>query len=362
MSKHEQFAESIESEISSGGLRAGDAIPSIRSIMKSSSLGMSTVARGLKILEKRGVIRCHARRGYFVQETKHTDRALNSRQVAFVTPVIRETTNAYAKGLTEGIRGQDRVLVVHCSLMDGQRYRLAMKHLIELPPGGIVILPLPQGVCPDEFKSIAAKNIPCVVIGSGVDDQVLDCDRVFKGVQIGAEKLCQYLLDRGYREFQLLLTTPHVAPGRDVFQECVHQWLEDRGAKITGEYIYDPLMLPHLSDYSLEALIKDYKDFVSSLLTKGERLKMLICNDDYAALGAIAALEERGLKVPDDVAVASGLRGEGLPFGIPDFTTIDYHRELMGRLAGQVLKKRMEGGEGPPEIHHVGGELIVGQT
>ncbi|BCJ77426.1 LacI family transcriptional regulator [Catellatospora sp. IY07-71] len=65
--------------------------------------------------------------------------------------------------------------------------------------------------------------------------------------------------------------------------------------------------------------------------------------NDLIALGAIRALYEHGLRVPEDVAVIGIDDVEEGRFSIPTLTTISPDKEMIGRLAVEKLLDRVEG-------------------
>ncbi|MBV9327261.1 MAG: LacI family DNA-binding transcriptional regulator [Chloroflexi bacterium] len=74
--------------------------------------------------------------------------------------------------------------------------------------------------------------------------------------------------------------------------------------------------------------------------------------NDITAIGALRALHERGLRVPDDMAVI-GTDGIDLSlFTTPALTTVDHPREVLGRYAVEVLCELLDGRE-PPELERV---------
>lgn len=76
----------------------------------------------------------------------------------------------------------------------------------------------------------------------------------------------------------------------------------------------------------------------------------LICYDDFTALRMIHALKERGLRVPEDVAVCGF---DDVPFAkmaSPPLTTVAQPAERMGRLALRMLLECLDTGTMPPSI------------
>jgi LacI family transcriptional regulator len=67
----------------------------------------------------------------------------------------------------------------------------------------------------------------------------------------------------------------------------------------------------------------------------------LICFNDTAAIGAIRALHEVGLRVPEDVSVIGFDDIVGAKFHVPSLTTIRQPLAMMGRLASTILLDRI---------------------
>ncbi|PWR11980.1 LacI family transcriptional regulator [Micromonospora sicca] len=85
------------------------------------------------------------------------------------------------------------------------------------------------------------------------------------------------------------------------------------------------------------------------LLSSGVRPDAVFCFNDTLALGALRALHEAGLRVPDDVAVAGFDDIEDGRFSIPTLTTVAPDKERIARLAVELLAGRLDGDrEGPP--------------
>ncbi|MGC4803896.1 LacI family DNA-binding transcriptional regulator [Micromonospora sp. DT233] len=84
------------------------------------------------------------------------------------------------------------------------------------------------------------------------------------------------------------------------------------------------------------------------LLATGVRPDAVFCFNDTLALGALRALHEAGLRVPDDVAVAGFDDIEDGRFSIPTLTTISPDKERIARLAVELLANRIDGDPNSP--------------
>jgi LacI family transcriptional regulator len=99
-------------------------------------------------------------------------------------------------------------------------------------------------------------------------------------------------------------------------------------------------------------------DVTRRLLDSGEPFTAIWAFNDVTALGAMAALGERGLRVPEDVSVLGFDDIEAAALQRPGLTTIRQPLERMGRLAGEAMVAALEGKPPGPEII-VRPELVI---
>ncbi|MGR6322294.1 LacI family DNA-binding transcriptional regulator [Micromonospora soli] len=84
------------------------------------------------------------------------------------------------------------------------------------------------------------------------------------------------------------------------------------------------------------------------LLSTDVRPDAVFCFNDTLALGALRALHEAGLRVPEDVAVAGFDDIEDGRFSIPTLTTVAPDKERIARLAVDLLAARVTGDRTAP--------------
>ncbi|RKN44231.1 LacI family DNA-binding transcriptional regulator [Micromonospora endolithica] len=80
-----------------------------------------------------------------------------------------------------------------------------------------------------------------------------------------------------------------------------------------------------------------------SLLSLPVRPDAVFCFNDTLALGALRALHEAGLRVPEDVAVAGFDDIEDGRFSVPTLSTVAPDKERIARLAVELLADRIDG-------------------
>lgn len=91
---------------------------------------------------------------------------------------------------------------------------------------------------------------------------------------------------------------------------------------------------------------------MNQLLESGQRPDAVFCFNDLVALGAMRAIHQHRLRVPDDVAVVGFDNIEEGQFATPSLTTIAPDRRVIARHAVQRLLARIDGVpiEGPGRI------------
>jgi len=90
-------------------------------------------------------------------------------------------------------------------------------------------------------------------------------------------------------------------------------------------------------------------EFTARLLNDGMRPRAIVCLNDRLAFGALQALGDAGLRVPEDVSLVSFDNDELAAYLRPGLTTIGLPHEEMGRRAVELLL--MPGG--PPVGRHL---------
>jgi len=100
---------------------------------------------------------------------------------------------------------------------------------------------------------------------------------------------------------------------------------------------------------------------MQELLTRTRDFSAVFAYNDLSAIGAIRALRETGLQVPEDVSVVGFDDINSAAFQNPSLTTIRQPLREMGSIAAKTLLRRLEGASVPAEIQ-VQPELIVRES
>jgi DNA-binding LacI/PurR family transcriptional regulator len=98
------------------------------------------------------------------------------------------------------------------------------------------------------------------------------------------------------------------------------------------------------------------------LLARGKPFTALFAYNDISAIGAIRALHEHGLRVPQDVSVMGFDDIPGAAFHFPSLTTVRQPLNRMGEVAAQSLLERIEGKKEYPAEIAIEPELVVRES
>src|ERR1017187_1408603 len=101
---------------------------------------------------------------------------------------------------------------------------------------------------------------------------------------------------------------------------------------------------------------------VQQLLASKEPFTAIVAFNDISAIGAIRALKDRNLQVPEDVLVIGFDDINAAAFTLPRLTTFNQPLEEMGRVATQSLLNRIHNTVPPPDEITVEPELMIRES
>ena len=191
------------------------------------------------------------------------------------------------------------------------------------------------------------RSIPVVIIGQGVTG--CECLFVHRNLNGGVAALVQHLAALGNKAIGFV-------GGEAGVRQTTARLEAYRQTLLSIGLPYD-LSLVALSDY----YTADGYSAMKQLLCREQLPQAVIAINDHVALGAIRAIYDRGLKVPEDIAVVSCDKFSGSEFHIPSLTTLDQQNDYLGRLSIQLLMGAIAGVGENIEIRHTP-QLIIQES
>ncbi len=101
---------------------------------------------------------------------------------------------------------------------------------------------------------------------------------------------------------------------------------------------------------------------VQQLLSQNKPFTALVSFNDVAAIGAIRAFRDHGLRVPEDVSIVGFDDIQGAAYHNPSLTTIRQPLHSMGIHAARILLHRIQGRSDYPEHIAIVPELIIRES
>lgn len=150
--------------------------------------------------------------------------------------------------------------------------------------------------------------------------------------KLAASLALKHLADLGHRRVVFM-------KGQEQTVDTDYRWQEImKTARACGMEIHQELLI-ELTENSWSPAL-GYGP-VKRLLACTKNFTALFAFNDIAAIGAIRALHEAGLRVPDDVSVIGFDDVLSAPFGIPSLTTIRQPLREMGKAGAECLLHRI---------------------
>ncbi|WP_019616080.1 LacI family DNA-binding transcriptional regulator [Psychromonas ossibalaenae] len=189
-------------------------------------------------------------------------------------------------------------------------------------------------------------HLPCVLLNC-TNESNLQAPSILPADIIGAYKATKHLIEQGYRRIAIL-TGESWMWATEQRIKGYRQALLDADISLNDEYVLE-------ANWSL----KEAYQQTLKLLDLNTPPKAIFCSSDYMALGCYQAVIERGLHIPNDIAVV-GYDNKELALEVsPDLTSVDSPYLEMGRQAVESLLTLLENQPLLSMKRKVEGELIV---
>ena len=262
-------------------------------------------------------------------------RSLSEQRTRTVGVLLNDLRNPWFVDMLDGLNSLLHDNGLHMLLADARLNRRAGQDpagpLLDLRVDGLVVV----GTLPDPAALEAvAERIPVVVAGarepvpSGVDVVANDDEK-------GARLVAEHLIGLGHRRIAHIAGYGAVGELRRRSFEAA-MW--EHG--LAGEAVVEP------SDMTEEG---GYRTAVR-LLSRPERPTAVFAVNDIAAIGALSAAEELGLRVPHDLSVVGYDNTSIARLRHVWLTTVDNTSHEVGRRAARCLLDRLEGARGEGEV------------
>ncbi|OXS37153.1 LacI family DNA-binding transcriptional regulator [Streptomyces sp. XY006] len=192
---------------------------------------------------------------------------------------------------------------------------------------GVILSPL--ALTADDLRERAGAP-PTVLIGELLEE---GADHVAIDNEKAAREATEHLLGMGRRSILVIGGRDDAAPGTAEARTRGY-----RAALTEAGIAHDPAALLPVTSFRMP----DGAEAVTRVLSEGVRPDALLCLNDQLALGALRALHEHGVRVPEEVAVIGFDDVEAGRYSVPTLSTVAPDKAAVARVAVALLQRRMD--------------------
>ena len=266
---------------------------------------------------------------YMVNSLARSLRLSDTRSIGIVVPDI--SNNFFSnviKGAQEVCHDRGYMLMV-CNSDENAHYEEeALKTLLEKQVSGLIVASV--GSCPKIFSRYSQGNLPVVYIDN-VPEGAENYDLVSIDNFAAAAEFTRAVIQRGYREIGMIAGPRKQSSGLMRYKGFV-QALNDEGIKVVPEWILE-------SEFKLES---GYENMKKILAGDCMPRAMLFANNKLA-YGAVKAIMEAGLRIPEDMAVVSFDAFDHTGLVTPQIASLNQPAEEIGKRACEMIVEKLTG-------------------
>ncbi len=181
----------------------------------------------------------------------------------------------------------------------------------------------------DIIKRLNDIDFPYVVIGNinlDFPSTWVDIDNNYAG-----KLACKHMLDMGYSKIAFIGGTPTETVSNQRIEGYKKQLISS-DIPINPQYIMNGM-----------GTDEDGYQCMKKLLQLKPMPDAVICINDYTAFGAIKALQESNLKLPDEMGIITFDNFPLAPYMTPSLTSIDIDTFVLGVRAGEMIMDKVKG-------------------
>jgi len=183
-------------------------------------------------------------------------------------------------------------------------------------------------------------RIPVIILGTEIEG--CECLFMERNLKQGVASIVHHLIALGHERIGFIGGEPGIRI-TSARIESFKQVMAALDKPIAPEHIIT-------SDYYAPDGYEAMKQLLQ--LERDQLPTALIAMNDMVAIGAIRAMQDMGLKCPDDIAIVSCDQFEQSEYSVPRLTSLDQHNEYLGRIAVMQLISAMNGSAEKISIDH----------
>ncbi|MDE1163165.1 MAG: LacI family DNA-binding transcriptional regulator [Acidobacteriaceae bacterium] len=282
-------------------------------------------------------------------------RQLKGRRLNAIGVMLPDIANPFASELIEGMKQVLDPLGYTAFLTTAGRgveqERAGLQALVDHRVDGLIVATRGTLIGNEAIKTLAQQGIPIVTIGRPIENVPVDC--IAGDHYQGAFDVVSHLIKLGHKRIGFIGIAPedsHTLRRHEGYAAALKQ----AGLTFRPEYTVGPANAPAF------ATQEDGYEGMQRLAALKNPPTAVFARNDFAAIGALRAAHELGLRIPEDIAIAGFDNIPLAAYSTPPLTTVQQPIREQGKLGAQMLVDRIEGKlKGPHQLQRMACQLVV---
>lgn len=333
--KYFKLMEDLKEKILSGEIRVGDKLPSENELSARYEVSRQTVRKALSILENAGYIYAEHGRGTFCSDLVH--HSGNSKNIAVVTTYLSDYIfPRVIKGIDTVMTKEGYSILLKNTRNSRSQEAKCLEELLQKDIDGVIIEPSKSQIYCQHlnlYQKLDEYHIPYVFI-QGCFAKMSDKPQVLMDDCKGGYLITKYLIETGHKNIVGVFKSDDIQ-GQERHKGYVTA-LQEAGI------LYDPDKIVWF--YTEDRKIHPYESIYQMAMEKAP-MDSVVCYNDQIAMKVMQALNDAGLKVPEDVSVTGYDNSYMASSNGFHLTTIVHPQEKLGEMAAELLLGLLQNGE-----------------
>lgn len=259
----------------------------------------------------------------------HLAKSLVTHSSKTIGIIIKELQHPFLSTVLQGIADVARQKgfgITLCHTYDNPDLEIEYIRLLRSKQvDGMLIYPIQS----DERYVKELKNCPIPYVFLNRHTNALHCDFVANDNTQGMYEATKHVIHQGRKKIVYVCAKPLASSGQERILGCQKAI---RDSRLPSNYF-------HLETCE-ETIESSYKK-IKKLISKTNGIDAIFTWDDRLAIGAIKAIYESGLNIPDDIALVGYDDTEIASYLSPSLTTVRQPSKKIGELAAKILFDRI---------------------
>jgi len=304
---------------------------------------------------RRRVERVIARLGYSPNRLARSLKGAPTKTIGVLLPDLSNPFSTdLARGIEEVLLARGYCPFVVCAGVGKGLENAAIQAFIDHRVAGAVFATRSTALDRTTILEMTRKRFPVVVVGPEFEDEGID--HVIASYQRGGFEATAHLIEAGRRRIAFVGCTADDARPPLRFRGYLDA-LKEHGLTLNKSLTVAPEKSSAWSSH------QDGYECMHRLMDLRKPPDAVFAQNDYAAMGALRALYERGVSVPEDIAIVGFDNVACGAFSAPPLTTVSHFGVDQGKSAGTLLLERIESGKPrEPREERFACELVIRQS